>query len=80
MIRIIGNALHRDMCGTDVPCLGFCNWKHVAGIFIINANVAYHFLYNVTISSLDRQQLEKENRNVTMSTTSDTRLSVIIII
>jgi len=35
MIKLVGNALHSDMCGNDVPCIGFCNWTYVAGIFII---------------------------------------------
>ncbi|CAF1026030.1 unnamed protein product [Adineta steineri] len=30
MIRLVGNALHSDMCGVDVPCISFCNWKYVA--------------------------------------------------
>ncbi len=34
MIKLVGNALHRDMCGVDVPCIGFCSWNYVAGIFI----------------------------------------------
>jgi hypothetical protein len=34
MIELVENALHSDMCGTDVPHIGFGNWKYVAGIFI----------------------------------------------
>jgi hypothetical protein len=75
MIRRVGNALHRDMCGTDVPCIGFCNWEHVAGIFIINANVTYNSLYRVT-PSLDCEQLEP--KRVPLPTSFETRLPVII--
>jgi hypothetical protein len=39
MIRLVGNALHHDMSGTDVPCIGFCNWKHIARIGNTNSNV-----------------------------------------
>ncbi|CAF1045134.1 unnamed protein product [Rotaria sordida] len=31
VIKLIGNALHRDICGSDVPCLGFCSWNYVPG-------------------------------------------------
>ncbi|CAM4803184.1 unnamed protein product [Rotaria magnacalcarata] len=29
VIKLLGNALHRDICGRDVPCLGFCSWNYV---------------------------------------------------
>jgi hypothetical protein len=77
MIKLVGNALHRDMCGVDVPCIGFYDWKSVAGIFIINANALYHSIYNVKHYYSDRHQLEKGS--TTIVATSDTRLSVIII-
>ncbi|CAF4581833.1 unnamed protein product [Rotaria socialis] len=31
VIKLLGNALHRDICGRDVPCLGFCSWNYVPG-------------------------------------------------
>ena len=75
MIRLIGNALHRDMCGTDVPCIGFCNWKHIAGIRTINSNRTDHSLYHLT-HSLDREKLGDES--ITRSAPSHTEVRVII--
>ena len=79
MIRLVGNALHRDMCGADVPCIGFCSWEYVKGIFITNANVTYHSLYNLTRYSSDRLQ-RKERRTTTKersTTTKSKRLEAI---
>ena len=53
--KLLGNALHRDICGTDIPCLGFCNWNNVSGMIII-----YDFLYNtVRYSSGDQRPTEQ---------------------
>jgi hypothetical protein len=57
MMRLVGNALHRDMCGTDVPCIGFCNWKHIGGICNTNPHVNNQSVYNVTYYSSGHQQL-----------------------
>ena len=32
VMKLVQNALHRDVCGSDIPCIAFCNWKYVAGI------------------------------------------------
>jgi len=77
MIKLVGDALHHDMCGIDVPFIGFCNWKNVAGIFIINTNVTYNYRYNVTYYSLDREQLKTEDKSSTITTPTDTRVRVI---
>ncbi|UJR07341.1 hypothetical protein I4U23_011628 [Adineta vaga] len=31
MMKLIGNALHKDICGHDIPCLGFSNWNSSLG-------------------------------------------------
>ncbi|CAF1184093.1 unnamed protein product, partial [Adineta ricciae] len=30
IMKLLGNALDRDLCGSDIPCLGFCDWKFVS--------------------------------------------------
>jgi hypothetical protein len=57
VIKLLGNALHKDICGSDVPCLGFCSWNYISGISITNTIVTYDSLYN---SSGD-QQIMKEH-------------------
>jgi hypothetical protein len=60
VIKLLGNALHRDICGSDIPCLGFCSWNYVSGISIINTIVIYDSLYNaVRYSSGDQQPVEQ---------------------
>ncbi|CAF0727747.1 unnamed protein product [Adineta steineri] len=31
MMKLLGDALHRDVCGRDIPCLGICNWNYASG-------------------------------------------------
>lgn len=42
LINILGNALHRDICGTDIPCLGFCSWDFIPGMFMVHRIVLYN--------------------------------------
>ena len=52
MINLLGNALHRDMCGTDVPCLGFYYGKYVEGRIIFTAHAADNPAYTMLFTSV----------------------------
>ncbi|UJR11064.1 hypothetical protein I4U23_015247 [Adineta vaga] len=75
MIKLVGNALHRDMCGADVPCISFCNWKSVAdhsqlekGKTLISHLFDTRFVMNDRSSGprfIHEYQLTKNNDNET---------------
>ncbi len=54
-MKLLGNALDRDICGSDIPCLGFCNWNLVSGMFIVHMIVTYDCLSNAARYSLDEE-------------------------
>lgn len=66
VIKLLGNALHRDTCGSDIPCLGFCNWNYVSGIFIINTIIIYNSLYNTVCYSSGEQQPVEQHATKSM--------------
>ncbi|CAF3439989.1 unnamed protein product [Rotaria socialis] len=74
VIKLLGNALHRDICGRDVPCLGFCSWNYVPGISIINTIVTYNSLHNTICYSLGDHQPVKQSS--TTSTFCEMRYSM----
>jgi hypothetical protein len=43
MLKLVGTALQSDTIEADVPCIGFCNWKHISGKFAAHTNVSYYF-------------------------------------
>jgi hypothetical protein len=43
MIRLIGTALQSDTLENDIPCIGFCSWKYISGIFATYTSVSYYF-------------------------------------
>nr|ACD54609.1 transient receptor potential cation channel protein-like protein [Adineta vaga] len=75
VIKLVGNALHRDMCGADVPCISFCNWKSVAdhsqlekGKTLISHLFDTRFVMNDRSSGprfIHEYQLTKNNDNET---------------
>ena len=77
MINLLENALHRDMCGTDVPCIGFYYGKYVEGMASFNAHVADHPIYNFTYHFSERQQTKDDSSDE--NPTAGTRLPVNIL-